>query len=268
MSTQRRFSEEEVGKIFEHATRVQNEASDKGHSKDGLTLEDLQQIGKSTGIDPAYIAQAVVALGKDSQNARVKKHLGIPFEVSREIELPATFSEKDWESLVVHLREIFKGRGEIKQNGSFREWSYKNTHAFVEPAANGFKLKIESKSGDMKALLYAGLLYIFAAFFFYALLSGEPDPNMTTIYTIFSLILAGGLGMFVSPFIKQPRWVKKRESQLEEVCTRVAAAMNTAPEQDLSSPSTEVPAAKFLTLEDEEDLNNELKQFAARKKTR
>ena len=91
MSTQRRFSEEEVGKIFEYATRVQNEASDNRSSKDGLTLEDLQQIGKSTGIDPSYIAQAVVALGRDSQKARVDKHLGIPFGVSREIELPSTF---------------------------------------------------------------------------------------------------------------------------------------------------------------------------------
>ena len=184
---------------------------------------------------------------------------------------PLRFSDKDWERLVVDLREIFKGRGEIKQNGSFREWSYKNTHAFVEPTSDGFKLKLESKSADTKAFLYGGIAYIIMAFCFYALLSSEPDPNMTMVFTMSGLFMSGGLGMFITPFFKQPRWVKKKEMQLEEICNRVAAAMNETTEQTQATPttSTEIPAAaKFLSLEDEEDLNNELKQFAARKKTR
>ena len=275
MSDSERFSEKEIAKIFELATRAQNEKNEQGASSEGLSLEELKRIGASTGIDPELIVQAVAAVRKNAHQSSVQTLLGLPHALSRSVSLPATFSDQDWEQLVVGFRKAFDGRGEIKQDGSFREWRHGFVHAYVEPTTDGYELKLEERHGQLKELVYSGGLFLFLALIFFVLAVVGSEPAFQVIAW---LLTSGGLGMMVAPFFNQPRWAEKREKQFERICSQAAALHKTSDgaeeeaiedeKQGKSEELAHLSPHKFLSLEDEEQLNDELRQFATRKKTR
>ncbi|MBX2818401.1 MAG: hypothetical protein KTR29_01930, partial [Rhodothermaceae bacterium] len=255
-------------RIFEKATRAQNAAKDHDHNNEGLSLEELKQIGASTGIDADYIVQAIAELNEEARGLSVQKHMGVPYALSRSVKLPDTFSEKDWERLVVDLRRTFKKRGTIKQDGSFREWSHGFTHAYVEPAENGYELRIEVKNGNTKGLLYSGILYVILAILMFIALGSSADPGIMVASILSGILAAGGIGSFVYPMIFGSGWAKKKEEQIEGLCER--AKQKVVSRKDVEVPGTPLNTqdGKFLTLEDEKDLNQELEQFAMKKRTR
>ena len=266
MGTKRRFTEKEIAQIFEEATRAQNAAVESSGPLDGLTLEELKQIGASTGIDPQYISRAAAGFYKRPRQFPVEKHMGIPIAVSRSIELPATFSDQDWEQLVVDLRKTFKARGKIKYEGSIREWSNGNLHVFVEPGERGLELRLETRKGNMRGLLYAGLIYIALALIMFVALSLDSGSNFNVTLLMSGMFMVAGIGMVSTVASSQPRWARKRELQMEAICKR-AIALGKQDDEEALEGEVDSSAQKFLSLEDEEALNQELKQFAMRKKT-
>ena len=266
MSSKRRFTEKEIAQIFEEATKAQNAADEHKGSMDGLTLEELKQIGSSTGIDPKYIARAVASLNKHPQHLPTKKHLGIPYGVARSIELPATFSDRDWEQLVVDLRRTFRATGKIKQDGSLREWSNGNLHALVEPTSDGYQLHIETRKGNMMGFLYGGVAYILMSLILMATLTADPGQNMTFAFLISGLFGVLGISAVATVGLTQPRWARNRVHQMEAICKRAVFLGREDDEEEISG-KLESTDEKFLSLEDEEELNHQLRQFALRKKT-
>ena len=263
MSTQRRFSEEEIAEIFEEATRAQNEDNAQNGPLDGLTLDELKQIGESTGIDPKYIARAVAAVQGRPRQFPVQKFMGIPVSVSRSVALPDTFSDEDWERLVVDLRKTFKARGKIRDQGSIREWANGNLHAYVEPTQKGYELRLTTKKGNMQGMLLMGFAYMFVGLVMLLNMIAEAGMGLS----IASLLVTGffmlaGFGTVTSVATGQPKWARKREEQMEAICKRAVAL---GKEYDEEPPSLK-SAEKFLSFEDEEELNQELKQFAKNKK--
>lgn len=262
MSTQRRFSEKEIAEIFEEATRAQNEDKAQSGPMDGLTVDELKQIGASTGIDPKYIARAVAAVQRRPQQFPVQKFMGIPMGVSRSVPLPDTFSDQDWEHLVVDLRKTFKARGKIRQEGSIREWANGNLHAYVEPtAAGGYELRLQTQKGNLRGMLFMGFAYMFVALFMLISMLGS-DAGMNYSFLITGLFMVAGFGMVTSAAAGQPKWARQREQQMEAICKRAVALGKEFDEEAPSLKSEE----KFLSFEDEEVLNQELKQFAIKKK--
>ena len=269
MSTKRRFTEKEIAKIFEKATRAQNAVNEESGAGEGLSLEDLKQIAESTGIDPAFITQAIADMDRDTSHPALQKHMGLPFGLSRSVKLPASFSDTDWEQLVVDLRRTFNHRGEIKQDGSFREWSHAYTHAYVEPSPDGYELRLEAKNGNIKPFFWVGILYILFAFVLFGVLSSGADPGLKTALIVSGLAMAAGIGMFSSSFFVAPRWIRKMEQQFDGICERTTARVDASEsEGGESAEQLSSPSEKFLTIEDEEDLNQELKQFAKRTSTK
>lgn len=262
MSTKRRFSEQEIAQIFEDATRAQNAADEQSGPLDGLTLEELKQIGSTTGIDPKFIARAVAGLNRRPQLYPIQKHWGIPIGVSRSIQLPDSFSDHDWEQLVVDLRKTFKARGKIKQEGSLREWTNGNLHAFIEPTEKGFELRMETRKGNMKGLLYAGASYIVGSLVIFAALSLDASSSISFALLMSGIFLVSGIGMVSTVATTQPRWARQRERQMEAICKRAVTLGNT----DDDTGQAETTSKKFLSLEDEEALNQELRQYARQKK--
>lgn len=262
MSTKRRFSEKEIAQIFEDATRAQNAADEQTGPLDGLTLEELQQIGSTSGIDPKFIARAVAGLNRQPQLFPVQKHWGIPIGVSRSIQLPDSFSDQDWEQLVVDLRKTFKARGKIKKQGSLREWTNGNLHVFVEPNAKGLELRLETRKGNMKGLLYAGGLYVVMSIIMLVamLLGTSSSPGIALMLS--GIFFFAGIGMMSTVATTQPRWAQQRERQMEAICKRAVTLGKT----DDELGHVETASKKFLSLEDEEALNQELKQYARQKK--
>ena len=234
MSNELRFSEKDIARIFEEAARAQNASFEEGQIRDGLSLAELQQIGASTGIKPEFIAKAVAKLQRKPAPIPVKKHLGIPIEVARTVELPDTFSEQDWEHLVVDLRSTFGALGKIKKEGSFREWSNGNLHAAVEPTPGGYQLRLRTKKGNMLGFLYGSFAYSLVGLIMFLSVFFANDTNapLSIAVIISSIFFLLGLAGVSSVSISQPRWASKRLKQMEDICERaLEKSLHTSEEE-------------------------------------
>lgn len=113
----RRFTEEEAERVFARAAARQH-----AHAAppDGLTLAELQEIGRAAGLDPAHVV-AAVAEGDAETESQDTWH-GVPIGVHRTRLLPARVSDAEWEQIVDFLRAEFKTPGAAQQVGRRREW--------------------------------------------------------------------------------------------------------------------------------------------------
>lgn len=105
---------------------------------EGLTLTELQEIGREVGISPELVREAANSLDAPAQRGS-RRWLGLPIGVSRTIELDRKLSESEWERLVVDLRETFDARGSVRSEGNFKQWTNGNLQALVEPMGAGWR---------------------------------------------------------------------------------------------------------------------------------
>ncbi len=92
--TERRYSEEEVAAVFERATEAQQTARRQLPPGEGLTLADLQEIGREVGIPPELVAQAARSMDQGRRPAS-RTFLGLPIGVGRTIDLDRRLSVRD-----------------------------------------------------------------------------------------------------------------------------------------------------------------------------
>jgi hypothetical protein len=154
--TERRFNGAEVAAILEKAAEAQHTGSRQLPSGEGMTLAELQAIGREVGIDPRLVAQAANALDKVGRSTS-RKFLGLPIGVGRTVDLGRKLSDAEWERLVVDLRETFDARGSIRQEGSFRQWTNGNLQALLEAAPTGHRVRLRTVKGDAVGWITGGL---------------------------------------------------------------------------------------------------------------
>lgn len=232
MSSDRRYSEDEIAAIFKQAAEAQESARQHLSQGEGLTLAELQQIGQEAGITPAFIARAAAAVDHTGPAARPTTYLGLPVSVARTVELPGSFSDADWERLVVDLRETFQATGKVRRDGSLREWRNGNLHALIEPTEAGHRLHLRTLKGNARTALFGGLLF-FAfglAMILTSVLAGDFRLVDDTIIAV--LFAAGGMGTLGLTAYQLPRWVEERGSQMDAISAR--ALQRAAARQDAS----------------------------------
>ena len=64
MSPERRYNEQEIAGIFKQAAEAQETAQRHLSHTEGLTLAELQEIGKEAGITPEFIARSAAAVDR------------------------------------------------------------------------------------------------------------------------------------------------------------------------------------------------------------
>src|SRR6266545_585244 len=110
----RRYNDKGIAAIFRAATELPSIAERAEVPRDeGLTLADLQAIGREVGIPADAVAQAAQALDV-RPGAASRRFLGLPIGVSRTVNLNRRLTDEEWERLVVQLREVFNARGRTR----------------------------------------------------------------------------------------------------------------------------------------------------------
>lgn len=232
--TDRRFNDEEVAAIFQRATEAQQDPERRlpsGESGDGLTLAELQEIGRQVGIAPELVVRAAASVVQVG-NPTSRQFLGLPIGVGRTIELDRELSQAEWERLVVDLRETFDARGSTRQEGSFRQWTNGNLQVLVEPTANGHRIRLSTVKANARAWMRGGLVTLGAAVV----------TAMTAVVGVashFNLNLAVeiaviGAGQIAIGAILLPGWARLRRKQMEEISGRLTLAL---PESTPSDPA-------------------------------
>ena len=217
--TDRRYSEEEVAAIFERAAEAQQSARRHLAAGEGMTLADLQEIGRDVGIPTDLVVQAAKALDQGGHPAS-RSFIGFPVGVGRTVELDRRLTEEEWEHLVVDLRETFDARGQVSSHGSLRQWTNGNLQALLEPTPSGHRLRLKTVRGNALALISAGLAFMgmSAALLIVGLISGELGPTLGGVGGAAFL----GLGTFALGALRLPAWARTRQRQMDGEAARLA----------------------------------------------
>lgn len=70
MTDDRRYSEDEIRRIFDEASRVQEEERGRLPAEGGMTLEEIRRIGAEVGIRPDSVERAALRLRTTKGSAR------------------------------------------------------------------------------------------------------------------------------------------------------------------------------------------------------
>src|SRR5690348_9396405 len=97
---EQRFNEAEVAAIIETATNWKEPRRQQPvDAGEGLTLGQLQEIGRDIGIAAEVMSGAASAV-KDIGATETRRFLGLPLRVERNVKLRRRFSEEEWEQVV------------------------------------------------------------------------------------------------------------------------------------------------------------------------
>ena len=218
MTDERRFGDEEIAEIFETAASARGSEGRAYASAGGLSLAELQAIGGEVGIAPERIAAAAAALDLRRGAASRRTLLGMPVAVGQAVDLPRAPTDREWEMLVVELRETFGAHGEDRSKGGLRAWTNGNLHAYVEPTGAGYRLRLGTVKGNGVAAGWLGIGALLTALVMVVMLlaSGE-EGDAIIMATLFGAMGAAALG---SNALRLPRWADEREEQMEHIAAR------------------------------------------------
>ena len=269
MSTGRRYTEHEIHALFERAAERQEQARRaEAASAGGLTLDELQRIGRETGIAPEHIAEAAVELAAAGPTRPAGKVLGVPVEVRRTRAVATPVTDEAWERMVADLRKTFKQPGVAGRVGRVREWATTTeenrmpVRVSVTPEDGGAHVTIEqSMRSSALGLTAAAATFAVVALLFgvlFAVTDTEPVMMvMTAVFAATALLMFGGsrlgFGMYAT------RQAERFEHALDRLdliardaapdAERPAAPMEAKPERaphlDLDDrPEAEVKSAR------------------------
>jgi hypothetical protein len=218
--TERRYNDKEIAAIFRSAAEAPQSLQRDVPHDEGLTLADLQAIGREVGISSAAVAQAAQALDV-RLDAASRTFLGLPIGVARTVNLNRRLSDEEWERLVVQLREVFNARGRTRSDGSLRQWTNGNLQVLLEPTETGHRLRFGTLHGGARASIGAGIAVLGVTAT--VAISSALGSTLAEAIPGLALLLFTGVGMIAVGALRLPRWARLRQRQMEALAARVAA---------------------------------------------
>jgi hypothetical protein len=218
--TERRYGDDEIAAIFSKASMEDQQLpAVRASREDGLTLAEVQSIGREAGISAEAVARAAQSLDTHSA-APVRRFLGLPVGVERTVSLGRWLTDAEWERLVVRLREVFDARGTMSAQGNFRQWTNGNLQALLEPTDSGHRLRLRTTKASARAGTGVG----FAALGFGAVLSASAAAagHFGRALPIVLMVVLTGLGMIASSVLPLPNWARLRGRQMDEIARALA----------------------------------------------
>ena len=228
MKKERRYREDEIQEIFERAASSEARGLPAPAPEAGLTLSDLQDIGRQAGLEPSRVAAAAASLDVGGQVVPRRTHLGMPVAVGRVVELERAPTDREWALLVGEARRIFGARGQLTQTGGLREWSNGNLHVCVEPTENGHRLRMGTLKGNAASVAVLGVVGLgMGMVFLISLLADGKLAKGLVLPVMF--MLTGGVAL-ASTVLSLPKWAREREEQMRYIAERATELVAREPE--------------------------------------
>ena len=226
---ERRYSETEVSAIFERAAKASEAEGTRVPlaSSEGMTLAQLQEIGREVGLSPVAVADAALSVDRGGRQT-TRKMLGLTVGVGRSVDLGRKLTDEEWERLVVDLRETFDAKGSQKSEGNFRQWTNGNLQALLEPTPTGHRLRLRTVKGNSLTWMMAGAgMIAIGGLVAAARALGIGDQALDL--TRFGFIAAMGIGAFAVGALQLPTWARERRRQMAGIVERIAARTEGSP---------------------------------------
>lgn len=231
MSEVRRYTNDEVAGIFEAAATDSPARLGGPSAAEGLTLAELQSIGREVGLPPERVAEAAAMLDVRRAGVPARTHLGMPTSAGRSVELPRALTDREWEILLSEIRETFGARGRDASAGGIRQWTNGNLQAYVEPTDAGYRLRLGSVKGDAAPTNRLGIGGVLTGLGLAVIgaLSGEAGALAAP-----AVVTALGAGTLFYNTRRLPRWMMERERQMERIALRARALAGAGPARALA----------------------------------
>lgn len=237
MPDERTFDEDEVGEIFALAASTEDPALPIRTERQGLTLAELQEVGREVGLSPERVAAAAARLETRVATPPRAMAFGAPTAVGRVVDLPRNPTDREWGVLVSELRQTFGARGREASRGELREWTNGNLHAFVEPTPGGVRLRLGTRKTGSKETFTFGLVG-FVVGLLLLVTSGLDEATFGTFRAtlIPALMALGGGGLMGWNVLRLRGWAGERERQMEHIAGRALALLEgpASPEDEAS----------------------------------
>lgn len=183
-----------------------------------MSLAQLQEVAAEVGIAPEVVAAAARTEGMP-RTVEIRRELGFPLGVGRTVQLDRVLSDAEWERLVVDLRETFAARGVMRVEGGFRQWTNGNLQLLVEPTASGDRVRILTRSGRARGLMFAGLGLVATGGLIALMYALQRVDRLE--FVLPTLLIAGGLGAFLSGALPLSGWARRRLDQMAGILDRL-----------------------------------------------
>lgn len=219
-----RFNEDQAAAIFAHAAESEASGRQPSSGTGGMTLAELQEIGREAGLSPESVAQAAASLRTAATAAPAPTFLRVPIGVARTVALERPLSDDEWGALVAELRNTFEAGGKVRSDGNFREWRNGNLRVHAGPATGGYRVDMRTSKSSARSLMTAGgvMTGIGGAVMAAGALTGGMQPgdmgDVTPLLTI-------GVTLFGVGVIQVPMWARRRREQFDRLAERLRNAI-------------------------------------------
>ena len=244
----RTYSEREVADIIERAVERQ-QATDVGDATPGLTLDEIERLGRDAGIDPAHLraaAEEVDAAGRTLTRQRTLTRTQAVVE--RWIEAPLTSA--GWEDVVAHLRTAFgpasgamiaSDAGEsVQQIGETYEWAHTSplgvrTRVSVSPRGGRTRLRMTQLVG-LSSPSVEGVAYGAVIALLFSVIGGAVGAAMADLSggaAAFALVATFVLSWVVAAplvTVADRRWRARKLAGLDDLADDLAPLLTAASE--------------------------------------
>jgi hypothetical protein len=214
MSKERKYQSHEVERILDLASDDADAPAPALPAADGLTLLELHEVAREAGLPPDRITQAVAVFEGRGELVPRTTTFGLPTSVGSIIHLPRNPSDHEWELLVAELRTTFGVSGEMTSQGGLRQWSDGTLHAFIEPTATGYRLRLVNSSLAVVGMFLGGALLAIALVVLVVLL-GKASVGFKLVVPAFLSLLGGGL--LGGSALSLPGWAREQEKRMEQI---------------------------------------------------
>ena len=216
----RRYNEQEVADIFGRAAEAQGEATRALPPGEGMTLAELQDIGQQVGMTAEAVADAARSLDRHEPRFR-RQLLGLTIGVGRTVVLERRLTTDEWERLVVKVRETFDARGNVKSEGSLRQWTNGNLQVLVEPTEHGDRLRMRTVNAYAQMAIAVGVGVIAVPVLVAAVAAVAGVPNIgERIESLAPMALMGAASLGVG-LVRLRGWARTRLQQMDEIAAWV-----------------------------------------------
>ncbi len=217
MDAARRLTDSEVTAVLRRAAEDADQR--------GLTAAQVQEIGSEVGLSSDAVRRALAESASGSlRPSALKRSLGIPVGVAKEVVLPGTLSDAGWDVLVSVARATFNAHGKESRTGVVREWRNGRLRIASEPTPAGIRIRMSTEKegalaapfiGSVAAFVNAGALVIAA--------STRPALMMMA-----AIPAAFGAALLVAPLVRLPRWARTRSEQFDALAREAASLVTPA----------------------------------------
>ena len=242
----KRFTEEEARRIFARVAERQLRAAPY---EPGLSLAEMQEAARASGLDPALVAAVASEMSAGQEEDEIPTFWGAPLTVRKTRVLPVSVDDEGWADVVGVLRQQFGMPGVPSALGRQREWTSSTgagalaIHFTLLPTETGTTLTLEqtvapqSKGSNWILPLTVIPMAVFAAL---AQLLTDAGPKVWALPA-----LIGGLMVIILSVLRITwgSWASRTDRQFERTMDRIEIAARDRVSAGLAAGTTAMGSA-------------------------